>query len=519
MDKKISDEMLREAADALRIQKIQNDMASDRLAELSGNLDKLNSLSSRNNSKLDQLLFEAEELMRVQALDVRKITVEDNTLGNSMIELTDSEKQSQSSPTYTEIDTIAVAESDNWTTYLDKIEKYAEKHSIDLTEDPFSHLLSSHEKSAIAKRIRDDYTMEKSSCDRLDYMIGAFSGVVSGLVDSFFVGMPGNSKLGNWTNKQTDQFVIRTAKMLKHNPRNNGKSEIANAISFFEERYTVNYDQATGKAAGSVFNMSMSNHHIKSLGHSPDIVGLLFSIVDQFSSTSHFLDNGRLISFDTKEQHLKGGNFIAKLYCGVVNWIGHLVSDMAGSSTSRRKNPNSSGSGIPMPLFELFQTVGKGNFRISSRSGDAVSEMSLADFSVRVFEEGYDARFGMAQAIPVLLNELMIRFLWAMKSRFVDQLTWKDCIPVGSHPNLRRVLLTGHGVLCLVDGIDAGLRSGGEILTFALHLNFTAWKRLAFSGILEVRALYKENALDLNAMEKDLEKEWNDIFNNSQAGY
>lgn len=134
------------------------------------------------------------------------------------------------------------------------------------------------------------------------------------------------------------------------------------------------------------------------------------------------------------------------------------------------------------------------------------------DLSVKIFEEGYDARFGMAQVITVVINELLIRFLWGIKSYYIDGLHWKECIFTKGNPNLRRVLLIGYGVLCIVDGIDAGLRSKGQILLFGLHINFVAWKRLAFSGLMEIRALYKENTLDLNAMEMDLEREWTRLY-------
>ena len=42
-----------------------------------------------------------------------------------------------------------------------------------------------------------------------------------------------------------------------------------------------------------------------------------------------------------------------------------------------------------------------------------------------------------------------------------------------------------------------------------------AWKRLAFSGLMEIRALYKENALDLAALDEDLRNEWNRLYENS----
>ncbi|MGV8907031.1 MAG: hypothetical protein ACOH15_10555 [Acetobacterium sp.] len=102
--------------------------------------------------------------------------------------------------------------------------------------------------------------------------------------------------------------------------------------------------------------------------------------------------------------------------------------------------------------------------------------------------------------------------LWAIKSRYYHERSWSKSIPFGNQPELRRMLLVGHGTLCLVDGADAAIRSGGEMVAFVLHLNMIAWSRFAFAGLKEVRTLYKENGLDLSLLDKDLEMEWNEIY-------
>ncbi len=519
MKKNIKHEELINAANAMKVQGHQRNKVSKRLSELETDIDELNKRNEESNDQLDDLLEMTEGLMEVNGVGYDDISFEDKARGETLIEIEREEYRNVKIKRYEKLDSVKIENGMTWEQYLYGVGHYSERHLINLNNDPFEDLLSSHDKAIIAARVKNDYTMKKANCDKYDYMIGAFSGVVAGLIDSFFVGMPESSKLGKWTGDQTDKFVIKTAKVLGYKPKETGNIKIENANSFLEDRYKVNYDQATGKAASDLLGMTMSNHHIKSLGHAPDLVGLIFSIVDQFNSTSHFLDNGRLITFDTEAYELRGNNFIAKLYAGICNWLGHLISDIAGSSTTRRKSLDNKGTGIPMPLFELFQLIGKGGIRVypSKEKSDKYREMSFADFSVRMFEEGYDARFGMAQAIPVVINELLIRFLWGMKSYFVDGLSWEESILARSSPNLRRVLLTGHGVLCLVDGIDAAARSKGQILLFGLHLNFVAWKRLAFAGLMEVRALYKDNMLDLSALENDLQREWDILYENSSV--
>lgn len=515
----INNKIMNDAGKAILAQKNQMDSAERQLVKASEAISNLGQLNDDNLSELDRLLLQAEQICAANGIDTSEISQTDIEMGEKLVELTEEEKANITVPVFDELSTITNDDLTSWDEYIASIDKFAIENNIDLKVDPFEKLLSQAEKAEIAESIRSDYTMKKANCDKYDYMIAAFCGVVAGLIDSFFVGMPDQSKLGNWTNEQTDKFVEKIAKLHGWQSTDGSENNIANAIHWLEEKYKVSYDQGTGKAANDLLGMSLSNHHIKSLGHAPDLVGLIFAILGQFTSTSHFLDNGRLIIFDTETSSLKGNTFVGKLFCGFSNWLGHLISDASGSSTGRRNNPNGYGSGIPMPFFELFQLCNKGSFKIypGNNNSNNPTEMSLADLSVKIFENHYDARFGMAQAIPVVTNEISIRLLWAIKSRFYSNKSWKECIPIGSHPDLRRMLLAGHGVLCLVDGIDAAVRSKGQILLFALHLNFVAWKRLAFSGLLEIRALYKENAIDIAALDDDLGNEWNRLYGNSNV--
>lgn len=503
MKKEIEDNMLKDAANAKLVQNKQIEKTSERVKSLSKDVSKLTSLNDHNLSNIDNLILASKKLL--EGNDIQE--------NNDIIQFSDFDYDNleQDILLYEDLETISV-EDISWNDYLKNISKYAEKNAINLTKDPFEELLSEKERKEIYERVKTDYSLKQASCDKYDYMLATFSGVISGVIDSFFVGMPEKTKLGNWSDKQIDEWIINLAKIRGYEPEN-GNHTISGSIAFFERKYKVNYDQPTGKSAANLLGMSTSNHHVKSLGHAPDLFGLIFSILDQFSSTSHFLDNGRLIVFDTDTSTLKGNNFVAKLFCGISNWVGHLISDMAGSSGTRKK-PDSRGSGVPMPLFELFQTIGKGSFMIHANNDKLRDsrEFSFADLSVKVFESGYDARFALAQAVPVAINELTIRLLWLLKSIYFENKSWKDSLSLKSDPNLRRMLLTGHGVLCIIDTIDAGLRSKNQILLFALHLNFTAWKRLAFSGLVEIRSIYIDSAIDLNSLERDLELEWNRIY-------
>lgn len=471
------------------------------------------------------------------------ITEDDYERGNEMLRLNSDEQSHIAVPYFDDISTVDISSS--WDEYIKQINIYAAKQNLDLTKDPFDSLLTEAEKNAIGKRIRDDYMMQKAHCDKYDYIIAAFCGVICGLIDSFFVGMPNSSKIGTWTDDQADKFVRKVSKVLWKNDAGK-RNEILNmfknkkitkeqrdrilkdagipynqnlyeqpetlqqCIQYLEKKFGVNYDASSAtflEGDGVLGGMRPLNHHIMSLAHSPSIIGLIFSIVDQFTGKASFIDNGKLIRLVPKEKEneidsfqLRGSTFATKLLCGFTNWLGHLCSDLVGSNTARATQDGGRGSGIPFPFIELLQFC---TFSVPDKNGE---KMTISELTVKIFEKGYDLRFAATTAIPVVLNEVMIRLMWSLKSRFYHKRTWKDSIPFGNHPELRRMLLAGHGTLCMVDAVDAKIRSV-DLVTFVLHLNVSAWTRLGISGVQEIRTLFKEKVIDVNALDQDLEIE------------
>ena len=113
-------------------------------------------------------------------------------------------------------------------------------------------------------------------------------------------------------------------------------------------------------------------------------------------------------------------------------------------------------------------------------------ENTVATLATKVFEQGYDARWGLTMAIPVVLCDLSIKLIWAIRHYFCDQWPLTSCIPTRKHDDLRVMLIVGDATLCLMDGADAAIRSGGDALMFCLHLNLIAWYRFVTLVIREI---------------------------------
>ena len=403
------------------------------------------------------------------------------------------------------LEDIVVDDDTKWDEFLTNIEHYLEKKHINLNHNPFNHLMTRTQQIELVKKIQDNFAFQKCSCDIHDYMISAMCGILGGLIDVLFVdfknidGKMSSNCLGefsdNLANKITEKFASFCGWDRKK-AEAKGSNTTKSAISFLETHFKINYDQATTKdALGKVPHLLPKNHHLKSIGHSPDIFGLLVSIINQFTNTSTFVNQGKIIVIDTEKSCLHGTNVLAKIFCGFANWFGHLISDWSGSSGAKGR-----GSGIPLPFYNFFQLCNFGHF------GEKEQE-TFAVISSKVFENGYDLRHGIAMSIPVVVTELLARFFFVMKMRFYHGREWQDCLPTENNPYLQRMLFVSYGAFCAVDGTSAFTKSGSNLVSFLLQSNLIAWKKFAYLAIKELYSFCKDGEIDIELLDGYIKQE------------
>ena len=351
----------------------------------------------------------------------------------------------------------------------------------------------------LEERIEETTETVKSltpDCDKLDYILSASSGALCGIMDVFLVGKPGESPLGDITDKW---FANRTIDFAKLCGYKGDETSLSSAISFLEKKFKIPYDQSVG---GDIFkellNLTPSNHHFKSLGHNPTLLGLFFSILNQFTNTSSFVSDGELITLNNSDSdfELKGHNIPSKLFCGFVNWFGHIISDISGSSSSKGR-----GMGVPSPIWAWTNDI----IAIKRKLHIPVSEFdkSVNELALKMFKEGYDVRFQTAQAIPVFINEMVVRLIYSIRRlvRYYAEtkkedrtfaLLWKSCEPF-SNATVKRMLTVAHGTFCLVDLGDAAIRgfvTGGgyfNFVEFFMRVNIVGVGRFTISLYGEVK--------------------------------
>ncbi len=141
---------------------------------------------------------------------------------------------------------------------------------------------------------------------------------------------------------------------------------------------------------------------------------------------------------------------------------------------------------------------------------------SLNELALRIYKQGFDIRFQAAQAIPVFINELVVRLVYAVR-RMLKYFTvakgeshstyamWNAYEPF-TNPTVKRMLTVAHGTFCLIDLSDAAIRGlvAGEgtlnVVEFVLRLNIVGVGRFTISFYGEAK-----RAVGIHRAEADAE--------------
>lgn len=357
-----------------------------------------------------------------------------------------------------------------------------------------------------------------NNADGLDYTIAVVSGIISGLIDSFFVGEFSFEKAQDIGKNKVDQFVIKTAQRKGYKG-----DDLYGAVKYLEEQYPIAADKVTSDFGGG------RQHHLRDFSHHPTPVGLFFSLLTQFTKKVYGTDTAglfKVVNIPESAMMLIGKNLPEKITFGVVNWFFHMVSDMAGSSSSIAEGKY--GTGLPGPLVSFLKEVSAlPIFRKSS------SETGYKEFSVwisKLFngtllakrdENGniikpipFDLRTEIGvvkilekQAVPVIINECVVRGFYFLRrlineikdkrvQSFADlgKINWKNTLPFKNR-TIIRMLTISTGTFVAVDMADAAIRSAiksgglapGFIANFVLHINIVGIGRLAVAVFSDVR--------------------------------
>ena len=363
-----------------------------------------------------------------------------------------------------------------------------------------------------------------SQADWLDISLAVASGTICAAIDSVWVGEFSLQRAHEWGSEKVDSFVKKVAKQQGFKG-----DDFKGAVSFLEKKYQIAADKVTNLFGGG------KQHHLRDFSHHPNMTGLFFSILTQFTGKVYGTDvSGHFVIQDLPKEEIKllGKNLHEKILFGTVFWFFHMVSDMAGSSNSIAMGKE--GTGLPGPIVSFLKEVSVLPFFQN------LDEKGYREFSVwisRLFngtllakrdKEGnlekaipFDLRteIGMLhelgrQAIPVIIDECIVRGFYFIR-KLVDELKyvhsisdlkkieWENTLPI-KNPTIVRMLLISNATFVAIDLADASIRaaisSSGDLAKLlrqlALRVNFVGIGRVTIALGYEAMLNGERNKVD-----------------------
>ena len=345
---------------------------------------------------------------------------------------------------------------------------------IELTPYSKQTFKSDYDLDRIIYDLDSQIDLLSSQADKLDYLVAVGSGVLCGMLDILWVGDFSLERGRNIASSEINDFVTKTAKM-----QGCKEDGLEASVRFLEKKFPIPSDGNTPEFGGGL------QHHLRDFAHHPTIVGLVFSLLTQFTYKSYGTDvNGAFKIVDVPEasKQFIGNDVSTKILFGVIYWFFHLVSDIAGSSSSIAKY--SSGTGIPGPLLALAKelsvlpifknmTVGdnslsvflsklfNGTLLAKRDESNAIIKDTVLRFDLRG-ELGLGSEIGR-QAIPVVANECFVRCFYFIRRLGIEiretdirsledlsQLDWGK-VKMWKNPTVARMLLISTGVFTTID--------------------------------------------------------------------
>ena len=352
-----------------------------------------------------------------------------------------------------------------------------EKIKVELISDLNILPMNVNSLDSVIFNLDSQIDMLSSKADKWDYLLAVGSGIACGMMDILWTGDFSLAEGRNISAQQIDNLVKKTAKILGCE-----SDDLKNCVKFLEDKFPIPADGSASDFGGGL------QHHLRDFAHHPTIIGLIFSLLTQFTYKSYGTDlNGNFIMVDVpdKSKIFIGEDIFSKIVNGTIIWFFHLISDMAGS---RSTVGLSGGTGIPGPILSIAKEMSVIPFFKNFKKDD----MSISLFLSKLFngtllakhdENGkiipdsivkLDLRGEMGfvvelekQIIPVIANECIVRTFYMIR-RLAQQIKQVDIksiddfkkvrvneiFPINS-PTLARMLTVATGVFTTLDVSDA----------------------------------------------------------------
>lgn len=350
-----------------------------------------------------------------------------------------------------------------------------------------------------------DFEESVLKADKLDYLIAACSGMLTAGLDLFWRKEFSLLDAQEWGEMKAEEVIFKLARSVGYKG-----TDLPSAIHKLEESFKIPADSLTAVFGGG------KQHHLRDFEHHPSLLGLFFSILTQFTKKGYGTDtSGAFISSPLSDDSLIGKDLPQKVIFGVINWVFHLASDMAGSSQNAGEGAGISGPLLSiikelsaLPLIKEIQVKSKGDDIMLSKwisklyNGTCFVNSETGErikFDLRT-EMGIGKQISQ-QAMPVILNECVVRAFYMVKRlhgelktnkivaiRDLEKIGTEKFLPYNQR-SLTRMLTVATGVFVLTQtsgavgkaAIKGKGNKGRFAKKFLLEINFVGIGRFIFA--------------------------------------
>ncbi len=332
-----------------------------------------------------------------------------------------------------------------------------------------------------------------SEFEKTNYIMATASGLFSGILNILWSKDYELENAQNWGKEKVEKFVCKIASSQGCKSNN-----IQDSIRFLEKKFPIQADKYTNTFGGGL------QHHLRDFSHHPTILGLISSILNQFGIGIGTDVNGNFSVNSVQDNQFVGQTFGEKVYNAFIMWSFHLISDMAGSSSSL-----SGGTGIPGIILSTFKEMSSlplfKEIQIKYKDDDIGLSVFISKlFNGTVFKDkngqpiklDFRTEFGLFfnQSKSVIVNECLVRGLYTLRSLY-REITTKDIKSLSGLKNidlkevlpfksrmLTRMLTISSGVFVLVDLSKAMAKSSGKnAVSFLLNINYVGIGRFVLA--------------------------------------
>ena len=358
-----------------------------------------------------------------------------------------------------------------------------------------------------------DITIDKltNQADKVDYTVAVASGILTGLIDAFFV----------------KEFEIQSIDdIIKSFAESQGWNEDSSKSiqDFLEDKFHTPNDAAYQKGKdifGKKIGIGGKTHRFDEIAHHPTLEGLVASIIVRFFRVTCYIDKKgkkHIVAVDTSAKDIVT-TLIPVVITGIMVWLAETAENYNNSEMDK-KIPESLINIIkvlstaPM-LIEILKCADTWLGHIMSDVGttagisgaflsflkyiSSLPILNLTPFPQYVERIYTDKKLSLAneltaiqalskQALPVLINEISVRGFYFVRHLIIEykandgfeNINWNNVIPFGNR-TIERMMTIASGTFTAIDIADAVIRSGGFNASCALRLNFVGIGRFTIA--------------------------------------